>query len=646
MILSLQASRFIFLFCFLLATKASYCQHELRDFGDVPIEDLNSQYCTFDSSASAAVLFDVIKVDLIRGYNYEHHIRIKFFKSNSLEKWGKVKLVYSKFGAKISNIKAATYNLENGTIVATSLNSKSIFYTKVTKNVTQVSFAFPQLRPGSIIEYRYTQRSSTDIQFANQLASLFGLNILETKWRFQHEIPAYRCDFFYSGGVSSTFLQGAIPASQLNDKTEDKGRTVHWFINNVPAFQSEPKSLPQEDVIGMIYVDATDKTWSQLGAAFNKLQQFGITPRDSNSVTGLGEKFKSISNELGRADSIITWVKKNIKWNGDVDRFPDGQFSDIFRDRNGSSCEINLIIMAIMKKAGIRSYPVIISSRGNGAISPDRPRATQFDDVIIGAMVQNPYTKKDEIRLFDGTDRDLHNDYVPLRCLNGLGLLVDGQNSLLIPIAPPKSKKSVIANLYLDEVQDHASGDIEFSYFGLNASDERKSLDSLGEEKYKLKKIGTYPYLDSEPSILNAPNRDRPFKILGKFKPADISRFANDRMYVNPFELSRIQSNPFKSESRLFRIDLNPLQEYVHSFKIVIPKNYAVEEIPKSVAFALPNNDARFTFNIVQHEEVLYITSQVVFNKPIFKPTEYKSLKEFYSLIISKQAEAIVLKKK
>lgn len=64
---------------------------------------------------------------------------------------------------KIQNLKAATYNLEDGKLVATELDKKSIFKDKYDKNRMQMKFTLPAVKEGSIIEYSYTQVSDVFI---------------------------------------------------------------------------------------------------------------------------------------------------------------------------------------------------------------------------------------------------------------------------------------------------------------------------------------------------------------------------------------------------------------------------------------------------------------------------------------------------
>lgn len=614
-------------------------QHEPRQFGDVPLNDLISKKCEFDTAASAAILFDVVREALGKTYKYERHVRIKFYNNVSIDQWANIRLHYVRQIQSLSNIKGVTYNLEDGKIVSYPLDKENILQRKVTKEIQETSFALPQVKAGSVIEYSYKLNIYRDMSFTNIIAAIAGVNPVETTWQFQNDIPVFRSDFFYEGGFTSSYLQG-LHKQFVRQELGKLPHTIHWYVETVPAFHVEKNAQDKDDLIGKLFIDLSDKTWGQVGSMFNRLERYGLTGRDSNLVKQFAEKFRPITNPAAKVDSIVKFVKNKIKWNGEVDLSPDSEFADVFTSGNGSTGEINLIMNAILRKAGIRSHAVLISNRGHGRISTIRPRVTQFNDVVASVV-----TVDEKIRLLDGTDRYLPNDFLPLRCLNGNGLLLDGRNSLVIPITTGKSKKGVVANIRLSDSYELENTQLDLTFHGLTASYERKQLDSLGDQAYKLKLKVTYPSIEGDILFFDTKNGDKPFKISSHLNHSDLVTFSNDHIYINPFEIARIKSDLFVSDSRVFPIDLGSPSDQTFVFKIELPENIVIEELPKPIAHSLLNNGARFSYSITERDNILFITSQMVFNRTVFEAGEYQSLKEFYKSIFSKQSENIVLRK-
>jgi hypothetical protein len=80
--------------------------------------------------------------------------------------------------------------------------------------------------------------------------------------------------------------------------------------------------------------------------------------------------------------------------------------------------------------------------------------------------------------------------------------------------------------------------------------------------------------------------------------------------------------------------------------KIKVPNGFGVDELPKGKVFMLPGNAARFTFNVTQTGDLINVVSVLQINKSLFTQDEYPDLREFYTQVVAKQAEQIVLKKK
>jgi len=106
------------------------------------------------------------------------------------------------------------------------------------------------------------------------------------------------------------------------------------------------------------------------------------------------------------------------------------------------------------------------------------------------------------------------------------------------------------------------------------------------------------------------------------------------------------KENPFKSKERLYPVDFGSPIEKLYQCKITIPDGYVLEELPGPRVVKLGNNAAKYTYAIAQTGNVLNLTSQLVILNSLFPQTEYADLREFYDIIVAKQAEQIVIKKK
>jgi hypothetical protein len=118
-----------------------------------------------------------------------------------------------------------------------------------------------------------------------------------------------------------------------------------------------------------------------------------------------------------------------------------------------------------------------------------------------------------------------------------------------------------------------------------------------------------------------------------------------ERIYFHPFLFLNAETNPFINSERIYPVDFDRIVEKVIIFNILLPDGYTPEELPASKVFAIPENGAKFTFHIVQSGQRLLITTRLQINKTLFTPNEYLPLREFYTRMIAKKNEVVVLKK-
>lgn len=242
-------------------------QAQNYELGKVTIAELNEKVHPKDSSATAAILFK--KGRTYFGYNkdvgfYANHVcevKIKIYKKEGLN-WADQKVRFYTGYEKLNEDRlefseAVTYNLENGNIVKTKLNNQGEFKTKINKYWKEKTITLPNVKVGSIIEYKYVLRSENLIKFPD--------------FDIQFDIPV---DYFYYKTQIPEFyiykplLVGGIPleteskftsASQSFDNAYSQTssfsyKQIETFFKgkDVPALKEEPYVNNLENYRGSI----------------------------------------------------------------------------------------------------------------------------------------------------------------------------------------------------------------------------------------------------------------------------------------------------------------------------------------------------------------------------------------------------------
>ena len=132
--------------------------------------------------------------------------------------------------------------------------------------------------------------------------------------------------------------------------------------------------------------------------------------------------------------------------------------------------------------------------------------------------------------------------------------------------------------------------------------------------------------------------------ILYQFKQNNYVDKTDDLAFFSPAFQPFVTEDPFKLDKREFPVEFNYPYSVRQVFSFTIPENYEVSEMPKPAIVKLPNNGARFVYNVTQMNNSINLTLMFSINKTLFLPEEYQAIKGFYQMIIDKQKELVVLK--
>jgi hypothetical protein len=608
-------------------------------YGEISMKEMEMKSYHLDSSASAIILFDKGGFFLNEELEaiFKRHVRIKFFDKEAFDEWANTSVYLDRQDENISKIKATTYNLENGTIVPSEMESASIFKSKFDKYVDQVKFALPNVKAGSVIEYSYTIRTRAT---------------LLPPWRFQRTIPTVWSEFEVIFPKSLTFrkdLQGFNPLSVHEDDGNGKER---WVMENVPAFKEEPFLTTPEDFISRVdfyltevYIPGrplinTARTWTGISKDWAESPDFGGLIKGSNFLNDIVSRLiTDVTDPQQKLQIIFDYVKQNVEWNQFSDKIPDRQFKKVLEDKKGSSSEINTLLISMLQKAGLDAEPVLISTRDHGMIRTFIPSSNQFNEVIC--MV----TIGEKNKFLDGTDRHLSLNALPERCLNGAGLVVSKTEPRWVNVVSGKAKTSISAVLTLNE-DGELSGKLDISRDGTDAGDMRKSYVSLGEKEYVTKSFSGKAFGIEKSTFENIEKANESVKESHELLVTDHAQGAGSTIYLNPFIMARMEENPFKSTKRDYPVDFSTPSDNFYTLKVSIPEGFEVEELPKQKVVVLPENGGKFTYSATQLGNIISFVSMVTLNRSTYTAEEYPYLKEFYDIVIAKQNEQIVFRKK
>jgi hypothetical protein len=618
-----------------------------KKFGDIDKHNLEITSCPLDSTAPAYYIFDWGEAYFdfnTGGMILEYHARIKIINKSGLT-YGDVSIPFNG-KSPVRRLKAATYNLKDGKIEVSKVDDSMIYNEKVIGSQRKLKISFPDVREGSIIEWSYTK----------SVGSIYNL----VPWSFQTDIPVKYSEFNLRipDGLQYKFIQEGYES--VNEYTKkhfvDRGTVqsteYHWVMRDIPALKEEPFmpninnyysrlefELEAINFPGQKFRDIS-QTWESLEKELKKSKNFSLVPDDwtflSDSVALLTED----NNDVATIRNIHDFIGRHIKWNGNKGLFTSDTPHKIYKEGSGNSADINFMLIGLLRQAGFEAWPVILATRDNGIIRNYAvPILSKLNYVIVWAK------KNDKEYLLDATEPRLSSTMLPLRCLNGKGRIINDNPHLIDLKQPGGFSESIYYNFDLND-EGVLEGKMQFTRNGYSAFLVREYLFENGRDKLleKIKKENSEWEITSwEIGPDKEPSRPLVEKISCSIegKVEDMG----DVLILNPLIHRDWEENPFKKETRTYPVDFVAPMMKRAILNYNLPEGYSVDELPKSMRIQTPDRMLIYTYVAKVQGSQIQILSSLIIKKTFFNQEEYTALRNFFSEVLAKQSEQIIIKK-
>ena len=635
-----------------------------------------------DSSASAVVLADYGEAYFTysnqKGFqlNLDRLTRIKILNKNGLEYANQQVALYHRANfakEEIKNLKATTYNLEGNKIKKYKIDGDGIYKEAYNENIDLIKFTLPNVKEGSVIEFKYTVKSD----FIYNLFTWEFQSGIPVQWsEFRARIPQYFQYKNLMGGFLPVTLaettpykdsfsyrykendgemgKGSVRGERVQTATgvlKPEGIAYRWVMEKAPAIKQEAYITTIKDYLSKIEFElsftqypgdvgkAYSSSWEKLADKFLKDMRFG---GQLGRATYLKDVVAPLQAQASGADLvglIVQYAKQNFHYNGRERVYTQDGVKKAFEKKEGNAAEINLLLTLMLREAGFQANPVILSTRSHGRVNPVIPLEQDFNFVVA-------HLKLDEGEiLLDATSSSLPVGMLPYECLNQQGRLISESFTTWVPLLSNELFKEASQVELSLSATGGLTGQMTRKHEGFSAVNNRKEYQEKGEEKYLKEEYSDRGWIIDEFSIENSESLSDELVEKLSFHGQGNVTVAGDRMYFKPLLLESETENPFKLEQRNFPVDLGCPIEDLSMVRIKLPDGYTVEEVPEPLVLALPDKSGTFRYVISQAGNELTIVNSLKFAKPIYMPAEYPALKQFYDMIMAKQAEQVVLKK-
>tara|TARA_R110000796_G_scaffold41772_4_gene103514 strand:- start:95461 stop:97485 length:2025 start_codon:yes stop_codon:yes gene_type:complete len=664
----------------LVVLSVFYTRAQDYKFGKISEEELAEKYDPQDSSAVASVLYRDYKIR----YDYNQSTgfevvtdvreRVKIYKKEGFD-YATVseRLYISDAGSEkesFKNLKAYTYNLVDGSIEETKLKGSDTFTEDVSKYYKEEKFTLPNVKEGSVIEYSYTVDSpfyysidevvlQYDIPIRKQEIAIATPEYFVFKPNFKGYLQVSPKMSSKTGKISiqnkSRDSGGGFSVSKTTFSTSNIDYIIsvsEFNMENVPALKEENYvnninnyraainyelqyvNFPQQPI------KSYSTTWDKVVETIYDSPDFGKQIENTKYFKNkVSEILTDTSTDVTKMSAIYFFVQQHMNWNGYYGKYTDKGVKSSFVEKTGNAADINLMLVAMLREAGLKSYPVLVSTRNNGV--PLFPTREGFNYVIASVEINNA------IVLLDATNKYSEPDMIPNRALNWFGRLIkeDGSSTSIALNAKTQSQETNMIQATL-KPDGSLEGMMRTMYSDYNAYNYRNAYNDVSEDDYldKLEERNNGMEI-SNFIVENKKQLGQSITEKFEFSVENQADIIGDKIYFSPTLFKTTSENPFKLEERNYPIDFGyPWAEKL-LISIKIPEGYKVESAPKPVSMSLPNEAGSFKYYIKDTPTEIKITVNLDMNTSIIGTQNYSSLKEFYRLLVEKETEKVVLSK-
>lgn len=623
-------------------------------FGEVSIEELEETSLSFDKTAHAAILYQNQNTYLISNMSGAHliteiHKRIKIYDKEGFDHVTEEISLYKSGSSQedISKLKAYTYNLEDGKIVKTELDKDQIFENEVNKNYDQVKFTMPNVREGSVIEFQYKFRSP------------FIWNIDE--FRFQYEIPIKHLraeirtpEGFKFNQTQKGFIRFSPEQSYKMDHRLGMNVNIYEYkLDNVPGLKEENyvdninnyRSGVMFELVSIKLDNGTNRSYAQSWSDVAKT--IGNTDDYKNELDKtrvfheeLDQLLSGESDDIKKMKLVFSYVKQNLQWNGRDGKYFDNGIKKTIKEKKGNAADINLTLVAMLRYAGLKANPVIISTKDNAI--PFFPTVDRLNYVLAYVNIE------DNQYFLDGTDDFSDINTLPIRDYNWQGILVDSENMIwkIIDIKEPEQCQNMYSMKATLNEDGELQGEFRARYTKHGAYQFRRNFVSKNLEAYISDHETKHDGIEiSNYEAQNTNNYEGYVTESFDFNHENSSDIINEKIYIRPMNFLRLQSNPFVEDSREYPIDFGYPSKETYNITIEIPEGYEVESMPDPTIIQLPNNLGGFKYLLDYQNRQIQLSINFEIAKAMISAENFEFLKEYFNQVVIKESEQIILKK-
>ncbi|MFC0343982.1 transglutaminase-like domain-containing protein [Epilithonimonas hispanica] len=646
----------------ILSVLPIFAQYKYLDLPKLDNNDLKATSYAKNPSEAAEILFKSYHYYITDGQlNLDVISRVKIYKKDQAEKFLNQE-IYTYDGKnnkseRVTSLKVYTYNLVNDKVETTTVEKNSKYKSKESKNYTVTKFAFENVKDGSIVEYKYSILSP----YVWSIDRITVEDIVPTR-RFD-----YVLDFPKYLGFNIDYKGSLTPKNRdVSDKTIYGGEyyTYRFGYENIAPYRDEKyvHNIDNYRTSIRAELNSTNITrtpgaygsgdlggfksyaviWSDIRKQLYDSEYFGEQLKKKSYVKDLlPADIKNIASPEEKAAAILKYVQKNYTWNNyyTVGAEEGKGLKNLLETKVGSSGEINILLILLMRSAGLEAQPVVLSTIGRGLLLDHSPSVNQLNYVL--AILDIAGTPK----IYDATSKMTIPNLIRPSALNYNGYIMTEKEAKKVNIfCPGKSVTYLTVDAKLNP-----TGSVEGSFSDKDTmlyammNNESYNEDKIAYQKESYKDRYTFPFTNIKTELLD--NND--FQTSFDFDSDTFVDGIGGKLVFNPLLFLYNKSHQFdQTDERRSPIELYTGYDKIKKVTITLPDGYIFENVPKSKKFRTEDNAIQYVYKVTQEGNKLTVETTTTVEDPVYPKEYYPAFKQIFDNITKMEGQVVTAVKK
>ncbi|WP_263358922.1 DUF3857 domain-containing protein [Acidicapsa ligni] len=605
--------------------------------------------------AAAEYLYREEKVDDNLHF-HSFYTRIKIFTEKGKD-LATVGVPYPKGKFSVSDVKARTIHAD-GTVVPLDVKPSDLVEQKGSGyQINKMVFTLPSVEPGSILEYRW------ELRYDDQVLSTPDWDV-QTRYyvrKAHYSFVPFRMmnRVVNARGESSNKLLYTSLLPKESKIIRDAAGNYELDVADIPATPDEEYMPPIESVEYQVHFYyspylSKDEFWKDEGNRWSK--EMDHFANETKTLRDAVNEFVSPSDtEIVKAEKIYDRVMK-IE-NTDFTRRKSAaelkqlgvkqakQAEDVWNQKSGTSDEIALLYLAMVRSAGLKAYALELCRRNREIFNPFFLSMGQLDDVLVIINTDGKDKVVDPGQRFAafGDLRWTHQQAGGLRQdPGGVKFVQTSGNSY-------KEASTVrIADLNI-AADGKVDGMVRIMMKGPAALHWRQAALSKGEDE--IKKEFDEQMKTMVPDGVQAEFdhflglEDPKSTLMGVLKiSGNLGTATGKRVFLPGVFFESHVKHPFVAEEqRQISVDMHYAETVRDEVTYHVPDTFAVESAPPDTSIPYTGHAMMALKSVVDKNNIV-IARTFILGSALMDPRDYSDLRNFYQKVATADQQQLVLK--